>query len=346
MAKKYRASITGVPVSGTYTLSKVDLGSGTDWLTIPASIPSDAHDKLNLIFQVADNTAAGSIERRAEILMENGSSTTRLTIIQDGVTSIRLKTSGTSVMGNQTRVQLTVYSDDNWTLSTTGGQLTFADNYNPQTTPLSGGNTGSIGQPVTLIIPINYTESDIAYTVTAINNTTHESVSIDITHRKATLTNESIQFSADTDFYSTSTETRGGIKGEMSTHTLAGNALNIIGLDPNPYRWDFKEDSNMLALTRVDDSVMQIRGVVFVFHADLIPLTVYCPDRIDVSITDPYGSDSLALTGSESSVDEMTDWTWNRTASPVKDATFTLVKGTETIALKNFTVYITRATWQ
>ena len=168
---------------------------------------ADSHDKLNLIFQVADNTATGSIARSAEILMENGSSTTRLTVIQDGVTSIRLKASGTSVMGNQTGVQLTVYSDDNWTLSTTGGQLTFADNYDPKTTPLSAGNTGSFGRPVTLILPINYTETDNLYTVTATNNTTYDSVSIDITHRKATLTNENVMFSADTDFYSTSTET-------------------------------------------------------------------------------------------------------------------------------------------
>jgi hypothetical protein len=344
MAQKYRASITGVPVSGTYTLSKVNTGNGTDWLTIPASITADSHDKLNLIFQVADNTATGSIARSAEILMENGSSTTRLTVIQDGVTSIRLKASGTSVMGNQTGVQLTVYSDDNWTLSTTGGQLTFADNYNPQTTPLSAGNTGSFGRSVTLIMPINYTETDNLYTVTATNNTTHDSVSIDITHRKATLTNESVMFSADTDFYSTSTETRSGIMGEMSAHSLAGNAMTTILGDPNPYRWDFKAATNTLALTRVDESVMQIRGVIFVFHADLVPsVTLYCPERIDVSITDPAGTDSFAPTGS--TVDDWTDWVWNRTANPVKDATFTLVKGTETIALKNFTVYYTRASW-
>ena len=121
MAQKYRASITGVPVSGNFTLSKVDTGSGTDWLSIPTSISSDAHDKLNLIFQVADNTASGSIARSADILMENGSNFTKLKVIQDGVTSIRLRAAGTSVMGNQTGVQLTVYSDDNWTLMTDRG---------------------------------------------------------------------------------------------------------------------------------------------------------------------------------------------------------------------------------
>ena len=194
-------------------------------------------------------------------------------------------------------------------------------------------------------MPINYTEDDITYRVTATNTHTSESVYIDITHRKATLTNESIKFSADTDFYSTSTETRSGIKGVMSTHSLAGNAMTTILGDPNPYRWDFKAATNTLAVTRVDESVMQIMGVIFVFHADLVPsTTVYCPERIDVSISEPAGTDSFAPTGT--SLDDWTDWTWNRTASPVKDATFTLVKGTETIALKNFTVYITRASWK
>ena len=352
MAQKYRASITGAP-DGTYTLSKVNTGNGTDWLTISESVTSH-NGQLNIIFQVADNTATGSITRSADILMVNGSNTTKLTVIQDGVTSIRLRAAGTSVMGNQTGVQLTVYSDDNWTLAATAPsgiaapQLTFADNYQPQTTPLSAGNTGSFGRSVTLILPINYTTSDITYTVTATNTTTGDDVTVDITHRGATLTNETVQFSADTDFYSTSTETRGGIRGVMSTHTLAGNAMTTPLGDPNPYRWDFKNDNNTLALTRVDESVMQIRGVIFVFHADLVPsVTLYCPDRIDASYTDltnTHGEDSFAPTGS--SVDDWTDWVWNHSSSPVKDATFTLVKGTETIALKNFTVYITRAYWK
>ena len=191
--------------------------------------------------------------------------------------------------------------------------------------------------PVKMTIPINYDVTNKTYGITVTNQSM--SVSGNVTQRKATLTNESVTFTADSDFYRRSTETRSSIKVVMSEKTLQGQPISVIGMNADPYRWDFAADENTLELIRDDDSVKHIYKVDFEFHSDLIPVTtVFCPSRIDIAIANPEGTDSL--------IDTDTDWTWNREASPVKDAVLTLVKGTRTIALKNFTVYFTRATWK
>lgn len=334
-ANKYRAIITGCP-AGSYTLSKQSTSS-TDWLTVdpgPVEVTSDG--KLDFKFSVTDNTSSGAVARSATIVFTDGTNTTRVIVNQAGVVSLRLTASSTSVIGNTREVSITVYSDSPWTLNTTGGTLSSTSGY----------ATGTAGVTVKLSMPINYSTSDIVYTITA-DNDDNATASIDITQRKATLTNETISFTADNDFRSRNVETQAGIKAEMSDHTLSGNSFSTILGDPNPYRWDFKAATNTLELTRSDESVMQIRGVVFVFHAALVPYeTDYVPNSISVSVTDPAGTVPASVSPGTGSATDRTTWTWNQSGAPVKDATFTLVKGSEIIALKNFTVYITRASWK
>ena len=334
-ANKYRAIITDCP-SGTYTLSIEDTGYGTDWLTLRStSVTADADEKLGFIFSVTANTATGSLERSAKVKFTSGSYTTWLTVRQDGASSLRLKLDGNTVKGDVTEVRVTVYSDYDWRLSTDRGGLRLSGNSGTLQS-VSGAATGGIGTPVTLVMPVNYTTSDIIYTLTASNTqdnwtTTNESKTVTITQRKANLETKSVTFTAGTHFKSSNTQTLSGITGTLSSIATYGGYL----ID-RTIRWDFSDTHNTVGLVVTDtDSILGITKVSFEFHNALG--TSYIPSQIGIMTS----SDSEYTYGSVPSSYLMY---WESESSDL-GVSFDLVKGSDNIGLVNFTVDYIYVTW-
>lgn len=324
-ANRYRATITGATPNATYTLSEE---TPADWLDqTPASVTADASGNLDFRFTVAANITG---ERSANIVFTNGSYSTKVKITQaSGMDSgLRLKAESTSVMGSTREVELTVYSDADWTLESVGGGSFSAS---------SGASTGNMGAPVKFIMPVNYTDSDIKYTITARKGS--KLATVEITQRKVKeLTpGKTVSFVAGTHFLSSHYQTLSGITGTLSSISTVGGGL----LDPTE-RWDFSSNPNTLRISK-DDSVMEITGVGFAFHHAL--LTTYCPDHIDVTAVTPAATPASAYYyGSDTQ-----NWEWRPEApvTGVESITFDLHKGTaHNIGFIGFVVEYTGATWE
>lgn len=178
-ANKYRATITGCESGATYTLSDLELngnveGSDAGWLS--ESIIASANGTLDFKFTVTANTAG---ERSANIVFTKvGDNTkkTKVTVIQESgmATSLRLKADNTNVPGNTKEVNLTVFSNAVWDLVADHGGSFSQD---------SGSSTGDFGTPVKFYMPVNYTTSEVSYTITATKRGTNETATVVITQR-------------------------------------------------------------------------------------------------------------------------------------------------------------------
>ena len=313
IANKYRASITKCTPNATYTLSEE---SSADWLNESStSITADASGRLDFVFSVTANT---NVERSENIIFTNGSNSTKVTIIQaSGMDSgIRLKAENTSVSGNTKEVKITVYSDTNWTLSSTGeGRFSVS----------SGSPTGTGGYPVKFIMPVNYTTDDIDYTVTATKEGSADNASVVITQRGyASTSTGTMSFTPS--HYRTGTNvvhSNGNVAATFSRITQ----ITGITLPISTYRMDVPDENTLKVASSIDSRrLMGVNIDYYVFG------TASAPADTDVS--------NGSITRSSSDIDH---WTGD-----TSEVTFTFHghNSGEVVAIESFTVSYRDYVWK
>ena len=343
VANKYRLTITGAAPGATYTFTEE---TDASWLTEnPTSITADGSGNLVFKFSVSANTAG---ERSANVIFTNSANTslkTKMTIIQESgmEPDFRVKAESTSVMGSTREVKLTVYSDVPWTLeSSAGGLFSSVSTVVQDATNQVHGSSSSVGIPVMLTMPVNYTTSDILYTVT-LSKTANPSdtKTVVITQRKVKEFQEgqTATFTAGTHFESGKTDSSSGIIGTFpSKPSTAGGGLDFT------VRWDFADDTT-LNLTK-EDSVLEMTGFSFEFHSTMLSGT-WCPDYLHVVDNSTSNSWNLAPSSTTAT------WNWNPATNPstgdtltFTDLSITFVKGSNNIGLVSFTVTYTGVIWE
>ena len=227
---------------------------------------------------------------------------------------IRISAPSTSVAGNA-NASVTVTSDVDWTLSSTNGGTFGA---------YSG--TRCSNENVTVNMPVNYTTSDVIFTVTAQGTVdTSLSASVAITHRKASASlNQSVTFSTQSDAshtrYSTTnkTVTQNGITGTFGDNIYSVGATYMRITTETTVR-----------LYSVDAQKTKIKGVDFSYTTD-----GYTPDDCSASVAVAAGTQTSCSSSGG-------DWSGNAT-----DFTVTLKRSTSgQIRLTQYVVTYDAYTW-
>lgn len=230
---------------------------------------------------------------------------------------LRLEAAHTIVRGNVKTVQLTVYSDVNWTLSSTHGG-TFSD--------YTGLATGPSGEPVTLNMPINYSTANALFEVTASATESDLQATVNITHKA-----RNARASATHIFYSTSYQASNSPQEVSFTAYSATNSVIYATISKvsstttlGTNRMDL-DTGTELALRVTDD--LQIYRVEFNYYT-----TTYSPDSV--------------ITSAPSWYTNYTSWRNSGSGDGVSDLEFTFYpKSSGVIAVQSFTVYYYRYTW-
>ena len=181
-----------------------------------------AHDET---VTIEANTTGADRTIRVDLCNEDGAVVATTDLTQNGTPAFQLTPSATSVIGNGTTTTLQLVSELPCDLSVEGsGSPTVS-------TPLgiTGVTTDPAGTTITLTMPVNYTTSDVTYTVKA-SRSGYADETVAITHRKATLrTGRTVTFdttsgAASAYRYSTSNRsvTQSGITGAFSAISSVG----------------------------------------------------------------------------------------------------------------------------
>ena len=239
-------------------------------------------------------------------------------IVQAGTPAFSLTASAASVIGNATTTTLTLISELPCDLSVEGSGASIS-------TPLgtSGVVTTPSGTTITLTMPVNYTTSDVTFTVKA-SRSGYADESVVITHRKATLrTSQTVTFPCGSGRVysgSTLTDTRNGI-----TATFEGT-LNSTS---STSHIRFASGTQLHFTT--NNTIHSITGVSLAFTGNNYRPNGGSATSGGVNI----GSLSWATTST---------WTYNGT-DPVKSLDITMTRNGYTFRLSSFTVTYTDYQW-
>ena len=256
--------------------------------------------------------------------------------------TLRLKAESTSIKGDATEVKLTVECDSDWTLTANNGGTFSAS---------SGQSSGDLGLPVKFIMPVNCSTSAVTYTVTLTKAGTSETVSVEITQRKATENQRTTTFEAHQDFWKnsacTATDSKDYITATFNPVPGMAGSASLTPLDPNPYRWDFATSPTLELSTGY--AVKKISQVDFKFHClveeyqHFIPsdITIVSPDNL-ISASDYSVTDNSSLLGDNS------NWTLTLDSSlTLNGFTMSLIQiSGRKIGMRSFTVTYTYYTWE
>ena len=353
-AARYRASISGCP-AGSYTLSTP---SADTWLSVdPTSITLDAAGRLDFVFSVAQNTAT---QRDSYVTVHNVTANvdTQVHIIQEAGTNstIVLRAASTEVKGDVTVVNLTVYCEYPWELTTTNpdGAFSFTGPGDPHAT-LSGTNTGSGGQDVKFIMPINFTENSISYVITATdtkpNNGGQDTDTKTITQRGGTIyTNQTVVFSAE-DYrkrYPRSTSSDPAMNAFVSklNGDIVGTFDRLYGYNDateNVARYDITRDNvdeTATLLLEITHTVIRITEVEFRYYHDWVS---FAPTSWS---SNPNGTFSSQWRDNLTTTTLRQTWTPANNVEVTDQVEFTLTNTTDPIAFKHFIVTFDRIVWE
>jgi len=334
----HTSSLTITQAAGTATLSVVD---NSIWMSATSAnvnvsssfptvlkvyVPGDS----NPVF--TKNVAAASVHGEALTVPVNNTGATRTirvdlcnedgvvvatgNISQAGTPAFSLTASSTSVIGSATTTTLHLVSELPCDLSVEGSGSPAVS------TPLgiTGVETDPAGTTITLTMPVNYTTSDVTFTVKA-SRTGYTDETVAITHRKATLrTGQTVEFPCGTGrVYSTSvlSDTRNGITATFSAISSTSNTGTA--------HIRFASGTS-LSFTTDNTKVYEITGASFTFTANN-----YRP-------TGGSASNGTMSWGTTST------WTKSGT-SPVTSLDLTFTRTGTTFRLASFTVTYTDYQW-
>ena len=307
----HTSSVTITQAAGTATLSVVD---NSIWMTATSAnvnvsssfptvlkvyVPGDSNPVFTknvaasgvhseTLTLSANNTGANR-SFRVDLCNEDGVVVATGNISQAGTPAFSLTASAASVIGNETTTTLTLVSELPCDLSVEG------DGSPAVSTPLgtSGVATGAAGTTITLTMPVNYTTSDVTYTVKA-SRSGYADETAAVSHRKATLrTGQTVTFNTTTGAnsayrYSTTNTsvTQNGITGAFSAvNTIGGTYITL-------------NNGTTMSLSVDNTKVYEITRVVCTFTSNN-----RCPQQSYSSVS--VGSATWGTT---------TTWTGNSTA--------------------------------
>lgn len=256
-------------------------------------------------------------------------------ITQAGTPVLTL-TGGGSIAGNITSANLSLVSEENWTLSVTKDGTPIG------TSVLSADSgTGSLSsQPIVLTMPVNYTTSPVVYRVTASNGT--DTQSVEVTQRAATehtgATRTFNTGNGNGDDFNTSGNTSASKNGLTASFTGI-NQYPASGWTNRDYLT--LNDNSTLSISITDQTqVYRITGVTMTFstRTGIFTYTYYDPDSITAVI-----DGSTAASATEGSNYYIFDWTGS--VDYGSQLTLTFIKSGGGIRMESFTVTYTYYTW-
>ena len=182
------ATSATVNVSSSFaSVLKVYLPGDTDPVSTKDVAAGAAHNET---VTLTANTTGVDRTVRVDLCNSDGAVVATVNLTQAGTPSFELTATATSVIGNATTTTLHLASELPCDLTVEGsGSPTVS-------TPLgiTGVVTDPSGTTITLTMPVNYTTSDVTYTVKA-SRSGYADESVAITHRKATLrTGQTVTF--------------------------------------------------------------------------------------------------------------------------------------------------------
>ena len=311
------ATSANVNVSSSFaTVLKVYVPGTTDPVFTKNVAAAGVHGETLTV--PANNTGANRTIR-VDLCNEDGVVVATGNISQAGTPSFSLTASAASVIGNATTTTLTLVSELPCDLSVEG------DGSPTVSTPLgtSGVSTGTSGTTITLTMPVNYTTSDVTFTVKA-SRAGYADESVAITHRKATLrTGQTVTFPCGSGRVysgSTLTDTRNGITATFEGTLNSTSSTNHIR---------FGSGTELHFTTA--NTIHSITGVSLTFTGNNYRPTGGSATSGGVNI----GTLSWGTTST---------WTYNGT-DPVKSIDITMTRSGYTFRLSSFTVTYTDYQW-
>ena len=307
------ATSANVNVSSSFpTVLKVYVPGTTDPVFTNNVAAASVHSET---LTVPANTTGANRTIRVDLCNEEGRVVATGNITQAGTPAFSLTASATSVIGNATTTTLTLISELPCDLTVEGTGASIS-------TPLgtSGVTTTPSGTTITLTMPVNYTTSDVTFTVKA-SRSGYSDETVAITHRKATRrTGQTVTFPCGSGrVYSTSvlTDTRNGITATFSAIS------EVYNYGTQHIRF---ASGTQLHFTTDNTKIYEITGASFTFTGN-----AYRPNGGSVT----NGTMSWGTTS-----------TWTKSGTdPVTSLDITMTRNGYTFRLSSFTVTYTDYQW-
>ncbi|MBR5402725.1 MAG: BACON domain-containing protein [Bacteroidales bacterium] len=340
----HTGSVTVTQAAGTATLSVVDSNIWMSATSANVNVSSSFATVLKVYVPgttdpvFTKNVAAAGVHGEALTVPVNNTGATRTirvdlcnedgvvvatgNISQAGTPAFSLTASAASVIGNATTTTLTLISELPCDLSVEG------DGSPSISTPLgiSGVVTSASGTTITLTMPVNYTTSDVTFTVKA-SRAGYADESVAITHRRAKVNNGSVTF-----------DTGNGSTGQFmsSTSATSGNVTATFS-----------------AISEyASDNIWSSRDYTTLTNGTTLTInTASIPNRkalTGLSLTfsgTNYTSTSVAVQGTSATTTSTTgtSWTGEDTAN---ETVFALSRNNRSLRVTGFTVSYQYYSWE
>lgn len=339
----HSSSITVTQAAGTATLSIVD---SNIWMTatsanvnvsssfpavLKAYVPGDSNPVFTTnvaaagvhgeTLTVPANNTGANRTIRVDLCNENGVVVATGNISQAGTPSFSLTATSTSVIGNATTTTLNLASETPCEITVEGSGATVS-------TPLgtSGVSTGSAGTTITLTMPVNYSTSDVTFTV-KVSRAGYADESVAITHRRAKVNNGSVTF-----------DTGNGSTGQFmsSTSATSGNVTATFSAIS-----DYASDS----IWNSRDYTTLTNGTTLTINTASIPNRKALTGLSLTFSATNYTSTSVTVQGTSAITTSTTgtSWTGEDTAN---ETAFALSRNNRSLRVTGFTVSYQYYSWE
>ena len=280
-----------------------------------------AHDET---VSFTTNTTGSDRSIRVDLCNTDGVVVATTSLTQSGTPSISLTASAASVIGNATTTTLTLASEIACDISVEGTGASVS-------TPLgtSGVSTDVSGTTITLTMPVNYSTSDVNYTV-KVSRSGYADESVVITHRKAKVNNGSVTF-----------DTGNGSSGQFmnSTSATSGNVTATFSAI-NQYASD-----GTWGIGGRDYTQLNRTGVTLTINTAAIPNRKALTGLSLTFTANNYTSTSVTVQGTSATTTSTTatSWTGEDTAN---ETVFALTRNNQSLRVTGFTVSYQYYSWE
>lgn len=300
---------------------KVYLPGSSDPVSTKNVAAAAAHDET---VSFTANTTGADRSIRVDLCNSEGVVVATTSLTQSGTPSISLTASAASVIGNATTTTLHLASEIACDISVEGTGASVS-------TPLgtSGVSTDVSGTTITLTMPVNYSTSDVNFTV-KVSRSGYADESVVITHRKATVNNGSVTF-----------DTGNGSSGQFmdSTSATSGNVTATFSAI-NQYASD-----GTWGIGGRDYTQLNRTGVTLTINTAAIPNRKALTGLSLTFTANNYTSTSLTVQGTSATTtsNTATSWTGEDTAN---ETVFELSRNNQSLRVTGFTVSYQYYSWE
>ena len=301
---------------------KIYLPGSSDPVSTKNVAAAAAHDET---VSFTANTTGADRSIRVDLCNTDGIVVATTNLTQSGTPSFELTASAASVIGNATTTTLHLASELPCDISVEGTGASVS-------TPLgtSGVSTDASGTTITLTMPINYSTSDVTYTV-KVSRSGYADESVVITHRKAKVNNGSVTF-----------DTGNGSSGQFmnSTSATSGNVTATFSAIAQS-----ASDGTFGIIGVRDYTQLNRTGVTLTINTAAIP-NRKALTSLSLTFTETsYTSTSVTVQGTSATTTSTTatSWTGEDTAN---QTVFALTRNNNSLRVTEFTVSYQYYSWE